>query len=364
MQREVGSNFWLDPNQSMEDVGNFSLKSFGIDGSDYVLLSTGRSGLSLVLDTIAQRYPKRNRRALLPPFTCHTVIEPFLDAGYEVGYYPVDETLMTSTEWIEDAARKNHPTVVLFHRYFGFETLPEMEGILSIFRSQGIVVIEDRTQCLYSEIPPMQVDFWNGSLRKWAGLPDGGFAICREGVLSQHPQQWDVALEQKKVKASYAKYRYLFEGEGEKTAFLQLYREAEQLLNEESGLYAISPTALAVQGTLNLAELKRRRRQNYQVLLDRLGSCKGIRPLFSVLPDGVVPLYFPMVVSQNRAGLQKHLAGHDIYAPIIWPRPAVLPSVCSAAETLYQEMLCIPIDQRYGMNDMAWIADVILSYVQ
>ena len=71
---EIGSYFDIDPAdiEKKEDVG----EDFGEKETLY--LSTCRSAIDLILKSIS----KRGGTALLPAFTCHAVVEPFVENGF------------------------------------------------------------------------------------------------------------------------------------------------------------------------------------------------------------------------------------------------------------------------------------------
>ena len=54
---------------------------FNCKGEDYVWLSTCRSAIKLVIETIEKRNNQINKVVCLPAFTCNTVFEPFIHAG-------------------------------------------------------------------------------------------------------------------------------------------------------------------------------------------------------------------------------------------------------------------------------------------
>lgn len=359
MFSEIGSNFWLNPEQHYQDKNVGTPMQFNCNGSDHVWLSTGRSAIKFVINTIESRNSSLKKVAVLPSFTCDTVFEPFLKAGYEVYYYPVEKDLATTSDVIIKTAIERDASIVLFHRYFGFDTLDgQVDKMCVTLRGMGKYTIEDCTQCLYSDIPRAEADFTVGSIRKWTGTPDGGFAVCREGVFDNKPVNPDNALEQAKVKASYAKYRYLFEHEGDKGEMLAMYREAEDILDNQNEIYAISDTSAKVQANLDRKELAFKRRENFELLSK---SLKGqLQAVFS-LSEREVPLYFPILVD-DRAALQKHLVANAIYAPVVWPKDDNQPTQCEGAENSYQHLLCIPIDQRYDAEDMNRIIEVINTY--
>lgn len=360
MMREIGSNFWLDPDETYSerqaDPGMFRCL-----GDDYAWLSTGRSAIRFALLAAKAERQIRSNIALIPSFTCYTVAEPFLAEGFAVETIPVTESLCYDADEILTTALRTHAGVVLLHQYFGFQSLDNGTDLIRRLRETGVVVIEDRTQCLYSDTGFLKADYTVGSIRKWGGMPDGSFAVRTQGKFSFKPQKQDDNLEYAKSQAAYAKYRWLFRGEGEKESYLRLYRVAEDILDAQDGFYHAGRLSLAVQANLDLPLMCEKRRENFTVLLDGLCDCDIVKPVFNDLPEPVVPLYFPITVS-NRAALQAFLRDHQIYAPIVWPKPETFGEVCRSAEYLYRHQLCIPVDQRYDTDDMLRIVDTIRSF--
>jgi dTDP-4-amino-4,6-dideoxygalactose transaminase len=362
MQREIGSNFWLNPYKERIDVPLGTPAQFNCKGEDFVWLSTGRSAIRYVIKTIELRHPMNKKVTVLPSYTCDTVFEPFVKSGYEVYYYPIEKDLTTTAEAIRQAVTDYDASIVLFHRYFGFDTFDSrINSFCDEMRQLGKYTIEDCTQCLYSDINRATADFYVGSIRKWTGTPDGGFAVCRDGFFEAKPKDTDKQLEEAKVKASYTKYRYLFEQKGDKEEMLSLYRKAEDILDSQTDFYSISETSSKVQGNLNVEDLKEQRRNNFRILQEYLQ--RPVKKVFSIHNEQEVPLYFPILV-EDRASLQKHLVQNAIYAPIVWPKSEEQPKMCDSAEYLYQHLLCIPIDQRYGANDMYRIVEVVNSFYE
>jgi dTDP-4-amino-4,6-dideoxygalactose transaminase len=357
---EIGSNFWINPNEELKDSPLGSPNQFGCTGSDYAWFSTGRSATSFVIETILKRNPSIRKHALLPSFTCYTVIEPFLKAGFNVDYYDVDVNLHSDGLIISKQAFELNVGVVIFHQYFGYETVTNVDS-LSVLKENGIVVIEDCTQCLYSSIKKNNADYYVASIRKWLGTPDGGFAVCKEGYFYNKPRTYDIELEQAKYLASINKYKYLFEGVGSKEEFLKQYRIAEEILDNQKDFYTISPLASHIQACMDVHRMKDKRRNNYKILLNGLIDASFIKPLFVGITDKVVPLYFP-IIAEDRIKLQRYLVENEIYAPVVWPKPEEQKEVCISGEYLYEHLLCIPIDQRYNEVDMQRVLSVLKSF--
>lgn len=363
MQREIGSNFWINPNYKLISKMLQHPRQFGCDGADFVWLSTGRSALRFVIKTIEERNNLVAKRILLPPFTCNTVINPFIEAGFEIHYYDVDRNLNSSIDLLLETAFAKDLSIILFHRYFGFETLNGNRKKFEDLQKNGIIIVEDCTQCLYSSFDKHIADYTVGSIRKWLGTPDGAFAVCAKGSFTNKPTQYDEKLEKAKIIASYNKYKYLFKGEGEKSQYLQQFRDAEDILNKQKGWYSISDISARLQSNIDITEMTRKRHDNFETLLFNFPESNNIEPLFKKLDEEVVPLYFPILV-KDRTSLQRFLINYDIYAPVIWPKSICQPTVCDEAEYLYDHLLCIPIDQRYDKEDMMRVISVLLEYLK
>ena len=360
MKSEIGGDFWISPTASYEDIGIGSPEQFHCKGNDYVWLSSGRSAIKYVLKTIEERHPNIKKKAVLPSFTCQTVIQPFLELGYEADYYPVDKNLRVSSAAILQKVAEDEATVVLFHRYFGYDTIDtQIDSLCDELRKLGKYTIEDCTQSLYSDIPRADVDFFVGSLRKWMGMPDGGFAVCRNGIFENKPHISDELLEKSKLEAFHTKYSYLFENKGNKDEMLAMYRKAEGILDLQDEIFAISPISTKIQANINKSYLIRKRIENYNILRENFKNC--IHLLFSSIPQREVPLYFPIFVDK-RPQLQKYLIENAIYAPIVWPKSGLQSIICDGAENAYNHLLCIPIDQRYDTDDMYRIVEVINKF--
>lgn len=355
---EIGSDFWLLP----EDVENRNKDSLEPpcarqDIVDSVWLSTCRSAIKLALT----QCDVENRVALVPAYTCETVLAPFVDSGYRLVYYEVNEALMTPGAEIISLLEESKSSLFLFHHYFGFETISDIGSVIEYAKTHDIVTIEDCTQSMYSAFDKSLSDYEVGSIRKWCGMPDGAYLMSRSHQIQGKPVLNDCELEESMKEAELAKYHYMIHGEGEKEHFLDLYRKAKKTLDHQTNAYTISPLSLSLQKNLDKDHLMRQRRANFSHLLSRPKWSESVYPVFRELAEGVVPLYFPIWVA-DRADLQSHLAAHAIYCPIIWPKPSVCPTLGVSTESLYDHMLCIPIDQRYGREEMEYIVKHINCY--
>lgn len=361
MQKEIGSNFDLNLAALTKESAKVDLRKYGINGSDALLLSTGRSAIQLVLDEIEKRNPNLTKTALIPPFTCHTVIEPFLSRNYDVRTYALDECLNVAPDSFRNELMATDAKVVLVHRYYGFDTLKGIDTVIAEFRKKGVVFIEDKTQCLYSNLPDIHADYYVASMRKWAGLADGGFASCKEGSFHIPLQDYTKELMESKVKAMQWKYEYLHEDKGEKKRFLTEFRRAEDILGGQTGYHRICPISEQVQATMDVEMLSKKRKNNYRFVYERL--CDKMRILSCAPSDDAVPLYIALSC-EDRENLQAHLSKHDIYAPFIWDKEDCCPKVSTIVNEIYDTVICLPVDQRYDHDDMERMVEYVEDFLK
>lgn len=363
---EIGSNFWLDPDRTYSGKP-IPVAAFNLPEGDLIYTSTGRSAISLCLRQLDLADDRKT--ALLPAYTCDSVVLPFVETGFRVAYYDLEKDLSVNEQAFLGKVAAESPAVVLVHNYFGFDTLSPMQAAFETLRRQGIVLIEDLTQVLFSAIPRVEADFYVASFRKWMAIPEGGLALRREGSFRNVPTETDGLLEKAKLDGLHAKFRYIIKGEGQKQLFLDKCRIAEEILETQSDIYAMGDFSKKFLGDLDITELKQRRRENYGYLLARLKENQSLEPVFPDLREGVVPLYLPLYArsEDDRDRLQAMLREKAIYAPIVWPnfdgyKGLELKGVAESVGWIYSHTLSLPLDQRYGLDDMAAITDVLHDF--
>lgn len=361
MKKEIGSNFWLNPTEIYsESEVNVKPEIFNCSGTDFIWLSNCRSAISVVIETIESRNPDIKKHVFLPAFTCRTVYEPFYKKGYEITTIPVQPNLRYDESSLINLISNKKPGVLLIHNYFGFNSFTKISELKELLNSLNIILIEDLTQVLYSTFDRLPADYFVGSIRKWCGVPDGGIALCKDGSIIEHPHSSDSLLEAMMIEASILKYNYIEKGIGNKDYYLEKYKIGKDMIGTQSKYYSISPISLTIQKNLDIKHLRQQRRINYLTLQKGLKDISDIKILYEICPD-VCPLYFPFI-SFHRADLQKYLSNNNIYAPIIWPKGENCPVVNDGANFLYENLLCIPVDQRYDEEDMERVVKVVKNF--
>jgi hypothetical protein len=102
------------------------------------------------------------------------------------------------------------------------------------------------------------------------------------------------------------------------------------------------------------------RRRNYLSLVARLASLEGVRPLFSELPDGVVPLVVPMYFDLP----DRHFPALKRIGVPIWRFGEYLDAdvdenVCSVSLELSRHILQFPCHQELRNDELEWMIEQI-----
>jgi hypothetical protein len=146
-----------------------------------------------------------------------------------------------------------------------------------------------------------------------------------------------------------------------KDDFRNLFYKSESFFDTEDGIYPINQFGLAAWNNLLKSDFKEKRISNYRLLQD--GWMHEWRSWgLPLLPYsiGITPLYFPVLLRIERLKFQKYLVKHSVYVPIIWPKSQLINA--AGDDTLYDSLICIPIDQRYGEGDMQRILSLLQQF--
>lgn len=360
---EVGGNFNLTDSQLHAECNEIDKRMSDIfnDWKYYTLTSSGREALSLLLEN----WQSEQKVVLLPEYLCHTEIEPFKKNGYKIVYYHINNDLTPVETSVDSAVSANSGACLYVQSYFGKDTLLSLRERFTKFRTEyGISIIEDRTQIWLSDTPVDGADFYVTSLRKWLEIPDGGLLSSQiHDVSSFEKLPAENKLPDLFSQASLLKEKFYNTGdENLKDTFRHLYYQMNDVFAESDGPHDISPLSKKILAMSDLTDISSRRKGNYTLLMEGLKSVSCVVSVFGDLDNGEVPLYYPVYV-KDRTAFQRYMCMNRVYCPIIWPRPADVDEWLSHSyHDIYDNILCIPCDQRYSKNDMDSINSLIRQY--
>lgn len=351
----------------MKDIGSiFPLYAEDMEIVSPVSSQCNRINYSLcreALSAIAEKYSHSNKVVLLPAYTCQTVIEPFKSQGWSCIFFNITENLRIDTDDLICKYKETKAALAVVHPYMGMELCPIEIVALKTINEAGCILVEDLTQCIFTEKRPVIFKYFIGSYRKWTKVPDGGFLESQNFDGIQIPLCENNKFVQKQIDAMFLRGEY-FRNNNEMTKqiSIRLNKEAVANLGQSSSIFKMSDFSEKLWNSENLLENGEQRLINYKFLYKNIKQSDKYSPVCKDIAELTTPpLYFPIYV-QNRLELQQLFIKDHIYAPILWPveSPEVL--INKDIEKIYNTVLMIPIDQRYDEKDMERIVDLINAY--
>jgi dTDP-4-amino-4,6-dideoxygalactose transaminase len=349
--REFGSEFpaLSSPDNYFDDLTK--------DFADFAYLRSGRESLGYVAENIASG----NKTILIPAYHCESMAKPFTQRGWSVHYYCLNKDLSIDTFCLSQLIKKLNPSTVLTMNFFGI-TLTDKAILFIKMRWQNIIIIEDFTHCLFSfyRIFNQHVDFYIASIRKWLGVFDGALVLSTK-ALKYKPKYRSNRFVLLRQKAQQEKANYLGTGDTDsKERFRKALVQAEEILNIYSSINCISPDSMDLLKNVKVADFVFRRRNNLLHLINELSCLSPLLAFFDNIEESALgcPFSLPVLI-KNRDMIQKSLASKGLYTQVLWPIGKVARKACSNSVLIADNMLSIPIDQRYDYNDMEDIIKII-----
>lgn len=322
-----------------------------------------RSGREALLYVSLNCRPAGAATILMPAYCCWSMSAPFEKSGWRVVYYRLHDDLTIDEEYLVDLLGRTRPAAVLTMNFYGSASTARTVDLIKTF-SADTAVIEDFSHCTFclDRIFDGRVDYYVSSIRKSVGVCDGAI------VLSKHPTRREyIGTECREFAdgrqaAQYEKGRYAYTRDQEaKARFLSAIRACEHLIDEFTEVRPISDTAMRMLAQINGGEIAFARRENMRHLWSLLDGKVRLLPGLE-RSFGGAPFSCPILV-EERDRVQRILAEAGVYAPVLWPLSVEARAVCPVSAYVADHMLSIPVDQRYGWDDMEDIAKRITACI-
>ena len=300
---------------------------------DALRLNAGRYALEYILK--ARKYSK----VYIPYYICDSVLQPFKRLGVKYEFYHINEQL--------EPATKLHPKddeAVLYVNYFGLKN-----RLADTFCYAYRNTILDCTQAFYSEhgnkydSPEWNCDTFY-SCRKYFGVPDGAY-LYTNCLLDEELQQDE----------SFERMMFLTKriDRSPQEGYADFHANDKAL--STVGMRRMSKLTETMMCSIDYSEKANRRIHNFHVLDKALRDTNRFQ---WPMDYGTVPLVYPYYV-ENGAALRQHLIDHQVFCARYWPNVMEWCQPDDWEYRLAENLVCLPIDQRYDEDDMNCILEEI-----
>lgn len=294
--------------------------------SSAIALNTGRNCLEYILR--ARGY----KRVYLPLYSCDVLLEPFVKTGVDYTFYHVNGHL----ELDEDIVLGDGEAF-LYVNYYGLK----QRHVDALAQKYGQRLIVDNTQAFYAH-PIKGIDTFY-SCRKFFGVADGAYLYCDKPL--------DIDLEQDR---SWDRMTHLLKrvDVSPEAAYADFTHQDELL--KRNPMRTMSPLTRRIMMSIDYRQASDKRRENYTVLESALKQRNAI-----ALPmdSDATPMVYPFLTTDP--GLRQRLIDNKVYVATYWPNVKEWGGRDTLEYTLSCNLLPLPVDQRYGTEDMKRLLSLV-----
>jgi len=291
--------------------------------------NTGRNALSyfLLKNKVSDLY--------VPYYICDSIVNSIKQGKTNLHFYNIDENFnpLLENETIGEA-------YVLIVNYFGI-----CENVINKNIKKFKNVICDNAQAFFSNPENNVATFY--SPRKFFGVADGGY-IYADNLETNNIVQDDSTQR-------YVSRLVRIDGGAKAGSFL--YRNTEELLNRAK-IRVMSSLTHKILSSIHYDVVWEKRQENFHYLHKKL---KKINLLKINLKSVHGPMAYPFMIEQE--GLRDFLIKRKISVPQYWPEVAFRTERESFEYSLAEKMCALPIDQRYGYEEMEFIFELIEQFI-
>lgn len=317
----------------MKEIGGYLEFELKFHGNTY---HNEAIGLNLARNAILYIMQAKNyQRLYLPRLIGDSIPAALRRNSIEYDYYSVDEHCRPLFQH-----KLGEKEAVLIINYYG--QLSDQE-IIS-YKKMWDRMILDNTQDFFSK-PIAGIDTVYNA-RKYFGIPDGAYLYTDQRANRRLEKNY-----------SYNRLEYLV-GRFEKDAdsFYQKFLKSEErlYLEEPKSISAFSENILR---GISYEKVYKTRRKNFCCLYDRLASLNR----WSLSKGGT---YMYPFWSTKGKEVRRRLIAEKIYIPVLWPNVLEEMTENTPEYQMAENILPLPVDQRYTEADMEYLADKLLKILK
>lgn len=341
---EIGSEYW---------EADISVHSKPITLNAHKFLLSGRTSLDLIIRDIKETAVFET--VYMPSYCCHSMIQPFFENGIEIKFYNVD---FKDGRYKYEIDFQTKCDVIFIMQYFGYcnETV---EQIIKKLRESGKIVIEDATHSWFLDKPySKKSNYVFASFRKWTGIQGAVVMKSNSAFNITTPTYTNNQYLELSQKAASLKKQYIKNGIGNKENFLNLFGQAEELLEHDYRNYNLPEEYENAIEKLDIETIKQKRQINAKYLINAINDIEDIKTILISKTD--IPLFVPIILPEGiRNNLQQYLIKNAVYCPVHWPLSFLHKT---QNKTLYENSLSLVCDQRYNTHDMERMIKLIREF--
>lgn len=340
---ELGSEFNLSLSKLNIVEGNFFsyLSDFNC-----IYTNTGRSALRIIAQLV--------KNILLPEFICESVLRCFNREN--IRFYKVTENGQIDLDDLLSKIDLKTDGIFLMHYFGTLQSETILNEIRKIADKNKIVVIEDMTHSLFSAKRTIG-DYMIASVRKWMPIPLGGVVYSKKELPSI--RGIEKSYDNERLYGMILKDLYLNKALDCNETYRKIFEKCEKDLDKKDNIEFLSDISRFIISCMDVKTMINRRKTNYNYLMKKFREI-GLNPICKLNKDEC-PFVYPIRVP-DRNEFRKYLIENQIYCAVHWPFDNYLINERKMALKNSKTLISLPIDQRYGEEDMDYMINVVKTY--
>ena len=296
--------------------------------NEAIALNSARNCLAYLIEA------KKIKKIAIPKFLCASIEQVCMQYDLKIRYYSIGKDFFP-----QDLQLENEECMYLVN-YYGQISNAKINKIKELYER----LIVDNVQAFFQN--PVEHMPTIYTCRKFFGVTDGAYLYSDKKL-----------KEELETDSSYNRMNFLF-GRFEKTAseFYSQYTANNKLFKNES-IKLMSPITENLMRSFEYEQIKNVRTENFEYLHKQFAE---INKLELTVPQGAFayPLYI-----ENGAEIRKKLQSEKIYIPTLWPYVFDICKENNLEYKLAHNILPIPVDQRYGEEDMEYLIKKVKQFI-
>lgn len=292
-------------------------------------INTGRNALIYLIKA------KNIEKIYIPYYLCESVYEILDKYNYKYEFYYIDNNFLPI---LEKKLEENEYLYIV--NYYGQLSNERVIKLKEKYKN----IILDNTHAFFQQ-PINEIDIIY-NCRKWFGVPDGAY-LSTTTVLKENLEK-DFSKE--RMKHLLGRY------EEKASKYYDDFKKNDDEFKNLKLKY-MSDLTHNLLGAIDYEKVRVIRNSNYLFLEKNL---KNINQLKIVKSE--VPFCYPLYI-KNSEYLRKKLIEKKIYIPILWPNVLNENDKNTIEYDYTQNILPIPCDQRYNLEDLNKIINFIVEEI-
>lgn len=304
--KEIGGYFGLEINSKFDNISNNLALNCARNCLRYIVRAYG----------IKEIYA--------PFYTCPVVWQSIKKENCKIKFYHIDKNFMPTMEFDENS-------YILYTNYFGICA----KNVKYLTKKHKNLIV-DNAQAFY--MPKYGVASFN-SIRKFFGVPDGALLQTDKTLNEEFAKSTSYQISSHLLKRLDVNAQF---------GYQDFCKNDDSLIDED--IKTISNLTKTIFNSIDIKYAKQKRLENFNFLNETLINSNELK---ITLDNDDVPMVYPYLIKDDF--LRKKLIKNQIYVATYWS-----PQPLDTQEGIFQKyLLPLPIDQRYNIEDLKRILEVI-----